>query len=89
MVKKLFWIALFDDQPFIEEYDLIRHISRECHLMRNDEYRPSSPGQLLNDIQHFSNKFWIQRGCRLIEQNNFWANSQCACNGNTLLLSSR
>ena len=59
------------------------------HLMRHDDHRHALVGQALHDVQHFADRFGIERRGRFVEQHHLGLHRQRAGDGDALLLAAR
>lgn len=84
--KYLFRRALFNDFTVFHKYHPGSDLTGERHFVGHDDHRLARGGNGLNKLQHFTDFFRIQRGGRLIQQQNGGVNRQRPRNTDTLLL---
>ena len=78
--------TLFHNHTTIHEHNMVGHIARKRHLVRNNNHGHVLFGQLANNAQHLLRQFRVKRAGRLVEEQNVGLHSQRARNSNTLLL---
>ena len=54
--------------------------------MRDDDHRHAVGGELFHNVKHFTDDFGVERGGRLVKEHDIRLHTQCAGNGDALLL---
>src|SRR6266851_1823978 len=80
---------LLDDPAGVEYSDPIRHALREGHLVRHHDHGHAFLGQHLHHVQHFPDRFGIERRRRLVEQHDIGLHRKGTSDRNALLLPAR
>ena len=87
--EDLFGRALLSNDAVIHEDDLVGHVSRKVHFVRNDDHRHILCGKLLDDLQNLARDLGIKGGGRLVEAKHVGIQRKCARDGYALLLTAR
>lgn len=69
--------------------DLVRHIAREVHFVRDDNHSAVARFQPFDDFEHLARQFGVESGGRLVEAKDVGREREGARNGYALLLSAR
>src|SRR6185312_1436312 len=80
---------LFDNLPAVHEDDAVAYLSRKVHFVGNNDHRQTAASQLLHQLKHFADEFWVERRCYFIEQHQLRIHCQRATNRDSLLLAAR
>ncbi|RMV09252.1 hypothetical protein ALP17_112272 [Pseudomonas savastanoi] len=86
VVEHLVRMAGFFDLALVQEHHLTCNLARKAHLVGDQNHGPTFFGQALNDLQHFTDQFRVQRRSRFVEQHDFRLHRQRPCNRHALLL---
>ena len=78
--------AALDDQAAVHEDDLVGDLSREAHLVGDDDHRHAVPGELLHRVQDLADELGVQRRGRLVEQHQLRVHRQRPGDRDALLL---
>src|SRR5689334_14358971 len=89
MFEERFRLVDFDDLAVGHEYDPISHLTRETHLVSDDEHGNAVAGELDHGVEHLLDHFRIERRSRLVEQHDMRAHAQGPRDGDALLLAAR
>ncbi len=60
-IEKLLWPAGFENTALFHEDHRVRHFTGKADLMGYDDKRGARARKLLDDIQHFTNQFRVER----------------------------
>ena len=75
-----------DDRAAVDERHLVRDLARELELVRHDHHGPALARELLDQRQHLPDELRIQRGRRLVEQQELRSEREGAHDPDPLLL---
>src|SRR5918992_1976812 len=81
--------ALFDDSPLVHEDDAVAHLTRELHLVRDDEHRHPVVREIAHDDEHLPDELGVERRRDLVEEHHVWVHHQRAGDRDPLLLAAR
>ena len=82
-------VAALDDQPVVQEADLVGDLARERHLVRRDDHRHPLGLELAHDLEHLADQLGVERARDLVEQQRARARRQRAGDRDPLLLAAR
>src|SRR5690606_17445097 len=78
--------VLLDDLPVRHEHDPVGGPAGETHLVRDDHHRHPVASQPDHDVEHLLHHLGVQRGGRLVEQEQLRIHGQSPGDGDALLL---
>ncbi len=67
----------------------MRDVPREAHFVGHDHHRHPGSGEIAHHVEHFVDKFRVERRGRFVEQNHLRFHRECARNCHALLLAAR
>ena len=77
---------VLDHTPIRHEHQPGAHLARELHLVRDNQHRHALTCQALNNLQHLTDQFGVERGGRLVEQHQDRPHREGTGDGDPLLL---
>ena len=70
----------------VHKHDAIGNLAREAHLVRHNDHRHALLRQRGHGNEHFLYHLRVERRCRLVEQHDLRAHTQCTRYRRALLL---
>ena len=86
MVEDLIRAALLNDLSIFHENNTVAHFTGKSHLMGNADHGHTGFGQILHDLQDFTDHFGVQGGGGFVKEHDVGIHAQGPDNGDTLFL---
>jgi hypothetical protein len=87
MVEHLAGRTFLDNDTMVDKHDAVSDIAGEADLVRDNEHRHSSLGEVAHHRENFPDEFGVKRGRGFVEKKELWVHRERPGDGDPLLLS--